>query len=222
MRYLFFYENEKTKKENRRNAALLLCCFLMIVLCGILMYVPSEADSQLYDSVIRFHVIANSDNETDQKLKLSVRDAVIAEYSDTLNAYESKDEANAELNRLLGEINAFCEDFIKAQGFDYKCSTVIGGEYYNRTEYSTFTMPAGNYTSLRIVIGDGAGKNWWCVLFPPMCTQMATKNVADDDMEQAFIEAGFTGEQYKIITETESPKYRVKFRLLELLFGGGS
>ena len=80
-------------------------------------------------------------------------------------------------------------------------------------------MPRGNYTSFRIIIGDGAGKNWWCVLFPPLCTQVAMNTIYTDDMENAFIEAGFTGEQYKIITDTSKPRYRVKFRLLELLFG---
>ena len=217
MRYLFLSGEEI--KEKRKLRVLLISCFVLMLLCGIAMCVPTAADAEIYDNVIRFHVIANSDSDEDQSLKLTVRDAVIQKYSGMLSSYKSKEEAESEIGKKTDQISAYSEEIVKECGYDYTCQTFIDTEYYNRTEYESYTMPAGNYTSLRIVIGNGEGHNWWCVLFPPLCTKAALSQSSENDGEEAFIEAGFTSEQYKIITENEKPKYRLKFRLLELFFG---
>lgn len=218
MRYYFF--NKNNCKCTKLSGPLFLISMLLLFLGAIGLCVPTSADGDVYDNVIRFHVIAQSDTEEDQALKLSLRDAVIAEYSDLLSGYSSKEEAYRDLSRITSEINEFCENFVHDHGFDYECTTIIGREYYDRTYYENFNMPEGYYTSLRIMIGEGKGKNWWCVLFPPMCTKAAMNTISDEEIEGEFIEAGFTGEQYRIITQTDKPKYKIKFRLIELLFGG--
>ena len=215
MRYCFFNKNRCVGV----SSTLFLVSMFLLLLGAITLCIPTSADGDVYDNVIRFHVIAQSDTEEDQALKLALRDAVIAEYSELLSNYDSKEEAYQSISRMTSEINAFCENFLVECGYDYDCTTIIDNEYYNRTYYESFHMPEGYYTSLRIIIGEGEGKNWWCVLFPPMCTKAAMNTITDEEFEQEFIEAGFTGEQYRIITETDKPKYKVKFRLLELLFG---
>ena len=210
MRYFLF-----VKKE----LFFVLSCIFILLICFLSMYIPSDAEGEIYDKVIRFHVIANSDSDEDQELKLMLRDAVINEYKEVLEQCYDKQDAYNTLSSMRDDINSFCSNYINSLGYNYDIRTVIDTEHYNRTEYANFVMPSGNYTSLRIIIGEGSGKNWWCVLFPPLCTKAAMNTVYEDDFEGAFIEAGFTGEQYRIITETDNHKYRVKFRILELLFG---
>ena len=92
---------------------------------------------------------------------------------------------------------------------------VLGEEDYPRRSYDSFCFPAGTYTSLRLCIGNAEGQNWWCCLFPPLC--LGSSTVSPEGAEDAFLEVGLTPDQYKIITETEKPVYRVRFKLLELL-----
>ena len=218
MRYFLFRSSHRSKCD-RPSKLLLFVCIMIVALSLFGFYIPTDADAEIYHNVIRFHVLANSDSEIDQDLKLKIRDAVIEEYADVLNSYQTKSEAEQALQDIKENIKQFVDEYIEKCGFAYTCDVELGEEFYERTEYKNYVMPSGNYTSLRILIGQGEGKNWWCVLFPPLCTQAAMNTVYTDDMESVFIEAGFTGEQYKIISDTAKPRYRVKFRLLELLFG---
>ena len=216
MRYYFF-----SQKNNGRSVAVffILVGLLSVFLGALSLCVPTMAEGELYDKVIRLHVVANSDSDEDQELKLALRDAVIECYTELFERSQNRDMAYSILSSQVDDINEFAQNFISKRGYSYSCRTVIGEEYYNRTQYQAFTMPAGKYASLRIIIGEGEGKNWWCVLFPPLCTKAAMNTVPAEEMEDSFIEAGFTGEQYRIITESEKPRYRIRFRLLELLFG---
>ncbi len=218
MRYFFSKQNKISVKIIKKIKFFLIGCFSLIVFCCILMCIPTSADAELYDNVIRLHVIANSDNELDQKIKLEVRDAVIDKYTPIFSGYVCKADAERTLEEYIPEINKYLNQFIKNSGYEYTCTVELGEEHYGRTVYERFSMPAGKYTSLRIIIGEGEGKNWWCVLFPPLCTKAAVSN--DKKNEDEFIEVGFTGEQYNIITKNDKPRYKIKFRLLELFFGG--
>ncbi len=219
MRYYFLKGKKNGCSDKKEIKRLIFSCFILVLICGILMCIPTSADAELYDNVIRFHVIANSDTEQDQSLKLSVRDAVIDRYSEYLSGYSAKEAAQAGLQTLTQEIEEFANAVISEHGYNYRCKVTLGEEYYQRTVYENFSMPKGRYTSLRIIIGEGKGHNWWCVLFPPLCTKAALKNSDISDSEDEFINVGFTGEQYNIITKTDRPRYRVKFKLLEILFG---
>ena len=180
-------------------------------------FIPKLSDFSLYDNVIRLHVIANSDSEYDQQLKLFVRDSIIDCVGQTLDGAATKEEAEAAITASLSDITVKAETAIYEYGSDYTVSAALSPEEYPRRTYGNVTLPAGEYTSLRIVIGDGDGQNWWCVLFPRLCASPALEYDCED--KDKFIEAGFTPSQYKIMTDTDDTRYVVKFRIVEFFRG---
>jgi stage II sporulation protein R len=115
----------------------------------------------------------------------------------------------------MDELQQIAEEIIRAEGYDYPVTILLGEEEYPEKNYDSVCFPSGKYTSLRVCIGDAEGQNWWCCLFPPLC--LGNSTVSSEDAEDAFISVGLTPDQYKIITRTEKPVYRVRFKILELL-----
>lgn len=187
--------------------AILCCLFLFLGL------MPVHGESEIYDSVLRLHVIANSDSEEDQALKLKVRDAILESSASIFEGCKTRKDAINAICANIKQIEDIALETVKAEGYSYSVSVEIGEEEYPTKSYESFCFPSGEYMSLRIIIGDGLGQNWWCVLFPPMCISAATTTAPDD----AFISVGLNKEQYGIITETESPTYNVRFRILEVI-----
>ena len=192
---------------------ILIIVFVFALSLVALSYLPVHGEEAVYDSVVRLHVIANSDSDTDQALKLKVRDAVLCVMPSVLEGCESREAALTRISESLPEIEKAASDTVAAEGYDYPVTVTLGEEKYPRKSYEDVCFPAGEYQSLQIKIGESEGKNWWCVLFPEMCLSGA-KNA-----ESAFIQAGLTSEQYKIITETDEPKYKIRFKILEVLNG---
>lgn len=187
---------------------------LTIALCavavfGLFQLFPTEEEFEIYESTVRLHVIANSDSEKDQALKLQVRDAIL----ETMIDFDSpnKEIALKNIQENKDKLIEIATTVIKNNGENYEVKIEIGNELYPTKYYEDFALPAGEYTSVRIIIGDGQGQNWWCVLYPPLCTNSALKYD-----EEACVQAGLSKEQYNLITSNESGKYRVKFRLLEI------
>ena len=170
--------------------------------------IPSASECEIYNSTVRLHVIANSDSDKDQEVKLKVRDALL----EKISSYESKskEEALVQISASRSELEALAVETLENEGISDTVSIKIGEETYPERVYEGFSLPAGTYTSVRVVIGEGAGKNWWCVLFPPMCTAQAIEYDSE-----AYVSAGLTKDQYYMITGT-SGKYEVKFKLLEI------
>lgn len=184
--------------------------FIFIAVIAFLVinsYIPTKEECDIYNSTVRLHVIANSDSEDDQSLKLKVRDKIIERMS-TYNA-KSKEEALSYIENDKDNLKKIAEECIKSQGFNNSVEIQIGEEAYPTREYEDFSLPAGKYTSLRIIIGEGKGQNWWCVLYPPLCTSYAIEY--DDDS----VDVGLTKEQYNFITGYDK-EYKVKFKLLEM------
>ena len=130
-----------------------------------------------------------------------------------VSAYEAqtKDEALEVIEKSKGDLKEIAKAVIENEGYEYDVDIKIGKEIYPSRYYEDFALPAGEYTSVRVVIGDGEGQNWWCVLYPPLCT--ATAIEAD---EEPCCEVGLTKEQYNLITENETGEYKIKFKLLEI------
>lgn len=170
--------------------------------------IPTQSEAQIYDSCVRLHVIANSDSEEDQALKLKVRDALLSRVSE----YEadSKQEALLKMQEERESLTRLAKEVIKENGYEYDVKTEIGLENYPTRDYEGFSLPAGEYASVRVIIGEGSGQNWWCVLYPPLCTQAA---ISYD--KEACIEVGLTSDQYDLITGANG-KYKVKFKILEM------
>lgn len=147
--------------------------FMLIVIISLFVSTGSILAAQfnrpLEDQVLRLHVIANSDAPGDQALKLAVKDEIV-----TMMQQEFTNVQNAEVARQLAAedlpaIKATAEECIKAKGFNYPVDVVVGEELFPTKSYGNLVFPAGNYQAVRVIIGEGKGKNWWCVLFPPLC-----------------------------------------------------
>ncbi len=183
----------------------------ILAAASILSVLPVSGEHQIYNDVLRLHVIAESDSEADQSLKLSVRDAVLACVSDAVADCTSFEEANAAVEAMLEEICIAAETCVRANNADCPVTVTLAPEKYPRRDYGSSCLPAGVYQSLKVTLGEGEGKNWWCVLFPTVCIRFA-ESEADKD---AYIAAGFTPEEYRIITGDS--EWNVKFRILEIL-----
>jgi stage II sporulation protein R len=168
----------------------------------IIATVPTEAEAAIYEDTVRLHILAPSDSEEDQALKLALRDMILAEYSALLSDAASASDARSEVSRLLPEIEAFANTALIELGYTGGARAYFEYERYGTREYGEFSLPAGTYASLKIVIGEGEGKNWWCVMYPPMCLDIATAEEKYTKAEAALI---------------SKSGYKVKFKLLELV-----
>lgn len=190
-------------------------------------YLPVNGEEAIYSKILRLHVIANSDSESDQQMKLEVRDAVLYElgrlYAE--NNVTTLDEAKAVIEKNSKVLTSAAEGVISSWGEDYNYSVglELGREVYPTKSYDEVTLPAGEYESVIIRIGKAEGKNWWCVLFPTLCLAEASRNVNENTSSyvyeedgEKFIAAGFTPEEIRIITEADSDEIKVKFRILEI------
>lgn len=182
----------------------LITAVVITFLCGFML---TNEQKELSDKLIRLHVVANSDSETDQSLKLDVRDRILDDLTEILDGVTDRDQAVAIIEENLATVIESSLDEIADQGFDYDVSASITVESFPTREYDTFSLPAGDYTSLRVVIGAGEGKNWWCVVFPPICASAAIET----DIEAMSL----SDEEISLITE-ESTGYVIKFKAIEL------
>jgi stage II sporulation protein R len=187
-----------------------VCVLIVFLILGLL---PTHGEAELYDKVVRLHVLARSDSEQDQALKLKVRDAVLAYCAEALSDCETREDAEKRLSGMIDTLTEIADKTVKDEGFDYAASVTLGKEQYPRRQYDGLCFPRGEYLSLRVILGEGEGQNWWCVLFPTLCLGSASAK----EQKETFISAGFTAGQYKIITENTGVNYKIKFKCLEWL-----
>ncbi|HHX11810.1 MAG TPA: stage II sporulation protein R, partial [Clostridiales bacterium] len=151
--------------------------FLLVLLfSGVLMgsdrpYIEDEGEtaSNIADEIIRFHVIANSDSKEDQDLKLKVKDGLVKEMAPYLSEARSIAEARDILFSNLNKMEELAQTIIIQSGYDYTVKASLGHKNFPIKVYGDYSFPSGIYEALSITIGDGQGKNWWCVMFPPLC-----------------------------------------------------
>ena len=193
---------------------MLACVFtLCAALCNVL---PIHGEEKIYESVVRLHVLANSDSDEDQALKLKVRDGVLSYVSPRVIDSQSREEAECILQNELENIQKIAAETVAREGYNYSVRVTLTVEEYPTRNYEAMSFPSGEYISLRVMIGEAEGQNWWCVLFPPLCLSAASESVEN---EEAFIAVGLNSDQYKIITETDETTYYLRFKLLEALQG---
>lgn len=192
---------------------ILIATFTIIGLYVLLGFLPIHSEAAIYDNVLRLHVLANSDSSEDQALKLEVRDRILEETATLFKDCKSKDEAREAVESNLDKIREVAEQTVREAGYEYGVSVSLGEEEYPTKNYEECCFPAGEYLSLRVMIGEAEGENWWCVLFPPLCLDAAGES------REVFAEVGLTDEQYSFITETDNAQYKVRFKLLEVIEG---
>ena len=193
----------------KRTIALLSVLFALAVTAAWTAADAHGLQRELAGKLIRLHVVANSDSGADQTLKLQVRDAVLEQAEMLLAGCGDAAEAEMRLEESLLELEQAAEGVVRAQGYAYPVCASLGWEGYPTRAYDTFTLPAGRYLSLRVTIGAGEGKNWWCVAFPPLCMSATT-----EDFTGRAEAAGLTEEELGLITG-ESRGCAVRFKIIE-------
>ncbi len=159
------------------------------------------------NDVVRLHILANSDSEKDQQVKLAVRDALLNSGKDMFNGTVNVDNAQKCLKNQEQELIRIANEVLAASGFDYKAQVYLTEEYFTTRAYEDFTLPAGEYLALKVILGSGEGHNWWCVMFPPLCLPAASDNA---DMDAVFSKNGAEIVQ-------SAAKYEVRFKIVEII-----
>lgn len=174
-----------------------------------------KVSGDLAENFIRFHVLANSDSETDQALKLKVRDGVLEMLKPELAACKDIDETRETLKTSFEEIRKEAERIITAEGFDYKVRVGLEEVLFPTRQYGDVTLVAGEYEALRIEIGRADGQNWWCVVYPPLCYVDVTHGEVAPEYKERMKE-DLTTEQYQLVVENHMPEVQFKFKLVEI------
>jgi len=181
----------------------------LLVSAVILSVIPARGETAIYDDVLRLRVIAESDSDEDQALKLRVRDALLAESAALFGNCADAEEAEERAREAKEQLRKIAEAVVREAGETCGVTVSVGRERYPRRDYGDWILPAGTYRSLRITLGEGRGHNWWCVLYPGLCVRYAD---AGDG-----IAVGLTPEEYRLVTGQEGRRMKIRFRLLELL-----
>lgn len=199
--------------KNNYNKIILILLFSFFIFISIWKY-TNAVSSDISNSVFRLHIIANSDSEADQNLKLKVRDSILNYINENTSQINSKDDVISFINSHQYELKKLAINTVKNEGFDYDVSIEIGNFYFPTKDYGNVKFPAGNYDGLRIKIGKAEGKNWWCVMFPPLCLiDNSTCKMESDSLK--LLEENLTKEEFSIISSS-SPDIKFKFKLIEL------
>lgn len=183
--------------------ALFCACFLFLTAVDVL--IP-RGEGKVFDNVIRLHVLAYDNSEKAQSVKLLVRDAILKECEHLFSESGDVVAAGERINENMALIEEIANRVLIENGEDYKATVEWGTEEYPTRVYDGFTLPAGSYRSLRIKLGEARGNNWWCILFPPLCTKAASD----------FSVSGISEKDSEVFSK---PRYRFRFKLLEF-FGG--
>lgn len=164
-----------------------LVCLLMLVF--VVFLIDALQDKQiLQENLIRLHVIANSDVQEDQRIKLQVKDAVVGYLQPLVENFADKEQAMEFVSNNIVSIQQVANDVLVNLGVDDCAVVSLGREFYDTREYDTFSLPAGLYDSLRIQIGEGQGRNWWCVVFPSLCLPETSEGFQDTAVSSGFSE----------------------------------
>lgn len=184
-----------------KERSFLSVILLLLAVTLVIAIIPTEAEAAIYEDTVRLHIRARSDSEKDQQIKLEIRDRVLDNFSVSATPC-NKNEAVMAISASTDEIKAAVDGWLRELGCDYECEVKICEEWFDTRDYGEFSLPAGEYTSLLIELGGGEGANWWCVMYPPMCRDVAVGGATLTKEENALVFGG---------------KYSAKFKLLELV-----
>ena len=192
-------------KQNKLLGKALVCGFVMAVIANFFPF--AAACGGLPENVVRLHVVANSDSEEDQSVKLLVRDAVLEEAAKWYGGAQSMEEASSQLCTHLQSLGETARTTLAENGMEYSAKVEMTEMYFSTRDYGTFRLPAGRYRTLRVTLGEGQGKNWWCVVFPSLCLPAAGE-------EQSDLLLSLPESEREIVENPE--QFQVKFKAVEL------
>ncbi|MEY8355574.1 stage II sporulation protein R [Lachnospiraceae bacterium 54-53] len=203
--------------KQKRDLFLCITCFLVALLLTM-------ADGRIKDEalatriapeILRFHVLANSDSREDQRLKLKVRTMLLNLIYEDLGENASLEETKSYIRTHQDGLEKEAEHYMKKLGYDYPAHMELTNSYFPVKTYGDMVFPCGNYEAVRVKIGKGKGRNWWCVLYPPLCFTDSSYAVVPDTSKEILRES-IDESDYKILSQ-ESPKIRIRLKLVELL-----
>lgn len=185
----------------------------LTLLFSFLMSYAKSTGSNIANAVVRLHVIANSNSDCDQSLKLKVRDKILADASHILGASNSATDAISTAKSNSKLIQEIAETEIRRLGFDYPVKVSVGKYPFPTKVYGDIALPSGKYNAVKVEIGEAAGENWWCVMYPPLCF---TDGVVATDSMKKQLENNLSPADYNLITQTDSVPVEVRFRIVEI------
>lgn len=204
----------------KKYKRILFCIGILFLLIASSMgksyYVHREYQKEIAAKILRFHVLANSDSEGDQALKLEVRDAIGSYMAPKVKDAGSVSECEKIVTDNMSGIIDTAEAVIKQEGYDYSVTASLGKADFPVKTYGCYTFPEGTYEALNVVIGAGEGQNWWCVMYPNMCFATSVYEVVDEDAKQS-LQKVLTTDEYESLMENKN--YEVKFKFLTFLNG---
>ena len=201
-------------------------CFLLVFLLFIYVIFCAKSysnavSSELSNAVFRLHVLANSDSDQDQQLKLKVRDALLSYMNTLCSDCNTKDEAITIANEHKDDFQKIAENTIIENGYNYSIKIKINNFYFPTKSYGDISLPAGYYDALRVEIGEAKGQNWWCVMFPSLCFIDISSGIVSSEGKEK-LENNLDTESYELISENQtSPEFKLKFKLLEVFSQSG-
>lgn len=211
-------KQQKQKHTIKRYAILILLCYLVFVVIDFSIHTTSakEITEGISDKIIRLHVLANSDSEADQALKLKVKDEVVRKFGNTFASAKNKVDAEKLIEENYDNIREVALEVIEEEGYDYDVRVYLTDCMFPTKVYKDLTFPAGMYEALRIDIGTAEGKNWWCVMYPPLCFVDQTYSVVPDDSKKQ-LEDLLTTREYESLYSDQSTKITYRFKIVEVI-----
>lgn len=199
-----------------------LSIFIIICIC-VLLVIPTGGQAsgqvsqqEIAEKLIRFHVIANSDSESDQALKLKVRDEILKYITPKLQNSKSIDESREIIKENDNQIKKIAIDTVRKNGYNYNVTSTLGQFNFPVKQYGEIVLPEGTYEAYRVVIGSGEGKNWWCVMFPPLCFVDLTKGEVAVKETKEEMKKVLTEDEFKLVDNSdEDNKVVFKSKILE-------
>ncbi len=197
-----------------KNFIIISILFILFFIITAYSYATTISNG-LAENIFRLHILANSDSEEDQTLKLKVRDAIL-NYMETLTTDMSDKQAVITLAKEhTQDFKKIAEQTIQENGYSYSANIEIGNFYFPTKYYGNISLPAGNYDALKIEIGKAEGQNWWCSLFPPLCFVSVSSGVVDEEGEE-YLKENLSDEEFAIVSDS-SDKVQFKFKIIEFL-----
>jgi stage II sporulation protein R len=200
-------------KKFFKNSFIILFLFVLFFFVSAKSY-ATNVFSNLSENVFRLHILANSNSDEDQNLKLKVRDSIIEYMKEITKDSSKKDDVIKICQSNISNLQEIAENVIKENGYDYPVTIEIGNFYFPTKDYANISFPAGYYDALRIKIGEAAGNNWWCSLFPPLCFVDISSGILEKEDEE-ILENNLGSDSFELITENDNST-KFKFKIVEI------
>ena len=206
---------KKTFFRSKLKTTLLLMFLLFVyVLIAASSYTKAVC-TDIANNVFRLHVIANSDSEEDQNLKYIVRDSILSYVNGILENINNKEDVVLTINNHIDEIKNIAQQAVYNEGFTYDVEIEVGNFKFPTKTYGNISFPPGLYDALRVKIGNASGKNWWCVMFPPLCFVDVSSGIVPEDSKE-LMESNLSSEDYALVSSSKNTT-KIKFKVVEVL-----